>query len=126
MERKRATMVCRMCKRKAARKVVTIDGMVDSDKILNVCVLHRDKRNEYVRRYESQTAGAWKQASEAWKQTATEKEVLIARLRSALENIRNNAAYDSGKADTQHDRDRFEIIRQRAETALQGGSDGNS
>ena len=75
--------------------------------------------------YESNPVGAWKQASESWKQVADEKDTLITRLRSALENIRNNASYDSGKADTQHDRDRFEIIRQRAETALQGGSDGN-
>ena len=36
----------------------------------------------------------------------------------ALERDRNNAAYDAGKADTNHDRDRFEHIRKSAEDAL--------
>ena len=36
----------------------------------------------------------------------------------ALERDRSNAAYDAGKADTNHDRDRFEHIRKSAEDAL--------
>ena len=50
--------------------------------------------------YESNPVGAWKQASESWKQVADEKDTLITRLRSALSVARVRAAnYRNPKAE---------------------------